>query len=282
MEYISLRKRTSVGRRSPNRRPISNGANILDKIIQEKKKALKQSKKARPLVSLVRQLRHASRIRSFKQALKKAKRLALIAEIKRASPSKGLIRKDFKPLKIAKIYEKCGADCLSVLTDEKFFKGSLGYIKKIKEEVKLPILRKDFIIDDYQIYESRLYGADAILLISEILPIAKLKKFIYLAKKLRLDCLVECNCLSGLKKTLKSQADIIGINNRNLHNFKVDINTTKRLIKFIPSGKIVVSESGIKTKKDIKFLKSLGVGSVLIGEAFMRSKNIAAKIKELF
>lgn len=255
--------------------------NILNKIILEKKKQIQLAKKKRPLDNLIQGLKDAPEARSFKKALNKKGRLSLIAEIKKASPSAGIIRNNFNPVEIAKLYERSGADCLSVLTDEKFFGGRLDYIQKIKKEVRLPVLRKDFIIDEYQIYESRAYGADAILLISTILPLEKLKKFISLSKKLKLDCLVECDCLASLKKALGAGADIIGVNNRDLHNFKVDINRTKRLIKFIPKNKIVISESGIKTRADIEFLKSLGASAVLIGETFMRSKNIGAKVKEL-
>lgn len=256
--------------------------NILNKIILEKQKAVARAKRNKPLDILIKQLNSASKVRSFKKVLNKKGRFSLIAEIKKASPSAGIIRGDFNPVKIAKLYEKSGADCLSVLTDEKFFYGRLDYIKKIKKEVQLPILRKDFIIDEYQIYESRVYGADAILLISAILSLEKLKKFINLSKKIKLDCLVECDCLASLKKALSAGAGIIGINNRDLHTFKTDINRTKRLIKFIPKNKIIVSESGIKTKEDIAFLKNLGVNAVLIGETFMRSKDIGAKVKELF
>ncbi|HDZ77287.1 MAG TPA: indole-3-glycerol phosphate synthase TrpC [Candidatus Omnitrophica bacterium] len=256
--------------------------NILAKIIKEKKKVIERSKEKVSFESLLRKLKHAPKGRLFKKALKKRKRPTLIAEIKKASPSKGIIRKSFNPVKIAKIYEKSGVDCISVLTDEQFFKGRLDYIKDIKKRVRLPILRKDFIIDEYQIYESRANGADAILLISSILPIEKLKKFLKIAKKIKLDCLVECDCLSSLRKALKADAEIIGINNRDLHNFKVDLKRTKRLIKYIPKGKIVVSESGINTRDDIEFLKTLGVSSVLIGTSFMICKDIAGKVKELF
>ena len=169
-----------------------------------------------------------------------------------------------------------------MLTEVRFFKGRLDYLKDIRKKVKLPILRKDFIIDEYQIYESRVYGADAILLISSILPIEKLKSFLNIAKKLKLDCLVECDCLRSLRKALKAHAEIIGINNRDLHNFKIDFKKTKRLIKYIPKGKIVVSESGINTRGDIEFLKTLGISSVLIGTTFLICKNIAGKVKELF
>ncbi|PIQ88854.1 MAG: indole-3-glycerol phosphate synthase [Candidatus Omnitrophica bacterium CG11_big_fil_rev_8_21_14_0_20_42_13] len=254
--------------------------NILDKIIAEKKKEIGRVKKKMPQGLLIRQ-RGAIKINSFKQALKKKNKFGLIAEIKKASPSRGIIRNNFNPLEIAKIYKKAGADCLSVLTDEKFFKGRLDYIKDIKKSVKLPVLRKDFIIDEYQIYESRFYGADAVLLISSILSVKNLKKFLLLAKKLKLDCLVECGSASEIRKALSAGAEIIGINNRDLHNFKVDINRTRRLIKFIPKNKIIVSESGIKTGKDVNFLKKLGVDAVLIGEAFMRSKDIEKKAEEL-
>ena len=256
--------------------------NILAKIIEEKKNVVERSKSKISLDTLIRKLKQVPKTRLFKKALKNEKKISLIAEIKKASPSKGIIRKSFNPLKIAKIYEQAGADCLSVLTEERFFKGRLDYIKAIRKRVKLPILRKDFIIDEYQIYESRVYGADAILLISSMLPIEKLKRFLNISKKLKLDCLVECDCLPSLRKALKAGAEIIGINNRDLHNFEVDLGKTKRLIKYVPKGKIVVSESGISASKDIEFIKAVGADSVLIGTSFMICKDIAGKLKELF
>jgi indole-3-glycerol phosphate synthase len=205
----------------------------------------------------------------------------LIAEIKKASPSKGILRGDFNPVKIAITYQANGAHAISVLTDERFFEGRLEYIKKIKEHISLPVLRKDFFIDEYQIYESVLAGADAILLICELLSTDEMRDFYRLATSLGLDVIVEAHNEEDLDKALAIDAAIIGINNRDLHTFKVDITTTQRLIRLVPPGKIIVSESGIKQYEDIMFLKSLGVNAVLIGEAFMETDDIASKMRQI-
>lgn len=250
---------------------------ILKRIIKNKLFEIEKAKRNRPLKHLILYINKCPKPRNFKKAISKKGKLCIIAEIKKASPSAGVIRRDFNPVKLAKALENAGADALSVLTDKKFFKGDLSFIAKIKQKVKLPILRKDFIVDEYQVYESRVFGADAILLIARILSKAKLKKLYHLAKELKLDCLVEAYSKSDLKKALKINPGIIGINNRNLKDFSLDLNTTLRLTKLMPKGKIVVSESGINIFDDLALLKSKGVVAVLIGEAFMKMKSISMR-----
>ena len=245
--------------------------NILDKIIQHKRKELKKLKKT-SLKGLLKKLRIQGKTRGFKKAISKHNKLCIIAEIKKKSPSVGVLRRDFEPVKLAKDFERLGVQALSVLTDKKFFGGDISFISKIKERVRLPILRKDFIIDEYQVYESYIKGADAILLITRILTEGRLKKLYSLAKKLNLDCIVEVHSRSDLKKALKIKPEIIGINNRNLKDFKVDLKTTYNLAPLVPKGIIIVSESGINSKSDLAFLKSKGVNAALIGEAFMKGK----------
>jgi indole-3-glycerol phosphate synthase len=254
---------------------------ILTEIVENKKVEVGENKKNIRLEILKEKIKTLPKTRGFKKALS-LKKFSIIAEVKKASPSKGIIREDFDPVRIAKIYEKGKVDAISVLTDNKYFKGDILYLKSIKKAVSLPILRKDFIIDEYQIYESRYYYADAILLIVAILSEKKLKHFIELARKLNLDCLVEVHSKSEIQKAIKCNAEIIGINNRDLNTFKTDLRTTENLIKYIPKDKIVVSESGINKKSDVEYLKNLGVNAVLVGEAFMKSRNILKVIKRLF
>ncbi|MBI4335464.1 MAG: indole-3-glycerol phosphate synthase TrpC, partial [Candidatus Omnitrophica bacterium] len=233
-----------------------------------------------PLAELKRMLEHASvPALDFKEAISK-EGINLIAEIKRKSPSKGILRKDFRLIEIAADYAVAGAKALSVLTDEKFFGGEIAFIREVKKEVNLPVLEKDFIIDEYQIYEARWFLADAVLLISDILTDRQLDNFAKTASSLEMDFICEAHSEEDLDKALSVDPDIIGINNRNLHDFKVDIGTTERLIRKIPQGKIIVSESGIKSYKDVMYLKSIGVNAVLIGEAFMTAEDIVAKVRE--
>jgi indole-3-glycerol phosphate synthase len=207
--------------------------------------------------------------------------VSLIAEVKKASPSKGIIREDFDPVKIARIYEECLASAISVLTDKAFFQGDLEYLTLIREAVKIPLLRKDFIIDEFQIYEARAFGADAILLIVSILDKTQLAEYQHLANELGLDSLIEVHTEKEVEKAIYADANIIGINNRDLSTFETNIDTTAHLIKLIPDDKIVVSESGISTRDDILTLKDQGVDAVLIGETLMKSDDIGKKIKEL-
>lgn len=255
---------------------------ILNKIVEEKKREIERAKTEVPLAELVRKSADfVGQFRNFKEAISRKGQINLIAEIKKASPSKGVLREDFEPVEIARAYEASGACALSILTEEKFFQGSIGYLKTVREAVNLPILRKDFIIDEYQIYESVCSGADAILLIAQLLSGEQLKEFYALCTRLQLDAVCEVHNEDELDKVLAADCAIIGINNRDLDTFKEDLQVSARLIKKIPKGKIIISESAIKSRKDIKYLQSLGVNTVLVGEAFMRSADIEAKVKEL-
>ncbi|RMD51854.1 MAG: indole-3-glycerol phosphate synthase TrpC [Nitrospirae bacterium] len=257
---------------------------FLDNILKHKEEALADKKLSLPLRELRSKLKDVKHHHSsFKEAIKrkKGKGLSLIAEIKKASPSEGLIRRDFNPREIASIYDKKKVDAISVLTEEKYFSGSLLYLEMVKHTTEIPVLRKDFIFDDYQLYESLLYGADALLLITSILDRDRLKYLILLAKELGLDCLIEIHNIKELEDALYAGADIIGINNRDLTTFKVDLNRTFELLPNIPEDVVLVSESGIKNREDIERLKSSKVDAVLIGTAIMKSPNIGTKIDEL-
>ncbi len=254
---------------------------ILSRIIEDKRKVVDEAKRVKPQSDLVKETKSLSVRSSFKKNISRPHHINLIAEIKKASPSKGILRGDFNPVKIAITYQANGASAISVLTDERFFEGRLEYIPKVRQNVSIPILRKDFFIDEYQIYETVLSGAEAILLIPEILSIAELTKFYNLATELGLDCLVEVHNEEDVEKALAIGASIIGINNRDLHTFKVDLGVTQRLKRLIPQNKTIVSESGIKSYEDIMFLKSLGINAVLVGEAFMEADDIAAKMREM-
>ncbi len=254
---------------------------ILTKIIEEKKREVEIARERLPLEKMREELLVLPSQRSFRQAVSKERAPVLIAEIKKASPSAGTLRHDFDPLKIAQTYRAYGAGAISVVTDERFFKGSLSYMDRVKKEVYLPVLRKDFVIDRYQIYESKFYGADAVLLIAGLLSRGDLLEFAGICGELAMDAVVEVHNEEDLAKALSVGAAIIGINNRNLHTFEVDLEVTSNLVRSVPEEKIVISESGIHTYEDVMFLKSLGVSAVLIGEAFMRSADIGGTIREI-
>ncbi|MBU3218015.1 indole-3-glycerol phosphate synthase TrpC [Clostridium estertheticum] len=241
--------------------------NILDEIVKNKILQIENEKIQKPLESLTN-IEHRV-IRNFGKALSK-NGLSIIAEVKKASPSKGLIDPNFDPIKTALNYEKYGVDAISVLTEKKYFLGDDKNIGLVKKNTSMPILRKDFIIDKYQIYQSIALGADAILLIAAVLK-DKLKSYFELATSLGLHCLVEVHNSFEIELALECGSKIIGINNRDLSNFHVDIHTTEKLMKYIPNDKIVVSESGISSIGDVLYLKSIGASAVLIGESFMRS-----------
>jgi len=218
----------------------------------------------------------------FAAAISKDK-ISLIAEVKKASPSAGLIKPDFDPVQIAKTYELAGASAVSVLTDQKYFQGKLEFITKIKEEVNLPVLRKDFILDELQVFEARMAGADAVLLIARILSDAQLIKLLCATHNLWMKALVEVHNEAELERVLNTEAKIIGINNRDLDTLEVDLNNTVKLIEKFPQAKerIIVSESGIKTQEDVRNLAVASVKAILVGETLMRSCDVEAKIKEL-
>lgn len=251
---------------------------ILDKIVEFKIKELAKRKKDVLLSSFIDKI--ILKETDFYNNLAKDG-MSLIAEVKKASPSKGIIREDFDPVKIAKEYENSCVDAISVLTDYEFFKGKLEYLDLIAKEVKTPLLRKEFIIDEYQIYEAKYYGASAILLIGEILDYNTLMKFIELAYSLKLDVLLEVHSMEILKKALDTPARIIGVNNRNLKTFEVDLNNVINLREHIPSGRLTVAESGIKTREDVVKLEKNGIDAMLIGESIMKSNDIGESIKLL-
>lgn len=253
---------------------------ILDDILFNKRQEVTGLKVKLSTEKLKNLIKGLPKPRSF---ISKGK-LHLIAEIKKASPSAGVIREDFNPIWLAKTYEESGASAISVLTDEKFFQGHLDHIKQAKESTTIPILRKDFIIDESQVYESRLAGADALLLIARILTDEELTQLTKLTKKLGMVSLVEVHNEEEVSRVLKLKIPIIGINNRDLDTFKVDLNTTFKLLKKFPELKehLVISESGISTAEEVKLLKEKGVDGILIGEAFLRSRDIAGKMRSLF
>ncbi len=217
----------------------------------------------------------------FKRAISAPSQINLIAEVKKASPSAGLIREDFNAVKIAGIYIKNKAAAISVLTEEKYFLGKFAYLANISANCPLPVLMKDFIVHHYQIYEGLFYGASAVLLIVAMLEDTQLKELMKVAYSLGLDCLVEAHDETEVKRAIGAGAEIIGVNNRNLQNLHVDLNNCLKLIPQIPKGIIIVAESGLKTHQDVERVKDAGAHAVLIGETFMRSPDIGAKIKEV-
>ncbi|MEW6145296.1 MAG: indole-3-glycerol phosphate synthase TrpC [Thermodesulfobacteriota bacterium] len=254
---------------------------ILDRILENKRSEVKKSKETRTLASIERELNGALPARDFYKALVDGARIRIIAEVKKASPSKGVLRGDFDPVKIALGYEKGGAAALSVLTDEKFFMGSLSYLRAIGEAVDIPLLRKDFIIDPYQVYEARLYGADAVLLIVSALAQDELKELLGLAHSLGMNAVVEVHDERELDMALDAGSRIIGINNRDLRTFEVDLGVSARLSRNIPEGVIAIAESGISSRDDIKKLMAQGVRVFLIGETFMKAADPGLELKNL-
>ncbi len=258
---------------------------ILQKIVQQKKKKVEQLKKLKPIETNQQKslTPHGVLKFLFRDSIKRSsdEPIKIIAEIKKASPSKGLLR-EFDVCEMADVYVSAGADAISVLTEEDFFLGSPDFLIKIKKRhPSVPVLRKDFIFDEYQIYESKILGADAILLIAKILTKEECHSLFRLSKSLGLDVLFEIHDEEDLKKALDVDVDIIGINNRNLETLQIDLNTTFKLRKLIPDGKIVVSESGISTRRDIEKLLQYGIDAVLVGTSIVLSDNPAEKIKEL-
>jgi indole-3-glycerol phosphate synthase len=258
--------------------------NILDKILISKKEEVASSKLAKSIHDLENDIRNNNDMRPFIAAIEEkfiSKDVAIIAEIKKASPSKGIIRANFNPDQIAKSYENGGATCLSVLTDKDYFQGNPSYIQLVKNHCKLPVLRKDFMIDHYQIFESKALGADCILLIVAALELNQMKELESLAAELDMDVLVESHDEHELEKALQLKTKLIGVNNRNLKTFDVSLQTTINLLKEIPNDKITVTESGIFTSQDINLMKQHGIYSFLVGEAFMRDDDPGKSLKQL-
>ena len=258
--------------------------NILDKILITKKEEIASSKLTKSINDLENDIRNNNDRRPFIESIEDKlidNDIAIIAEIKKASPSKGIIRANFNPDQIAKSYENGGATCLSVLTDKDYFHGNPSYIKLVKNHCKLPVLRKDFMIDHYQIFESKALGADCILLIVAALELNQMKELESLAADLDMDVLVESHDEHELEKALQLNTKLIGVNNRNLKTFDVSLQTTLNLLKEIPNDKITVTESGIFTSQDINLMKQHGIYSFLVGEAFMRDDNPGKSLKQL-
>lgn len=258
---------------------------ILKKIVDYKREELAEAKAATSLAVLKARLADLEDVpRGFVRALADAcgsGRTPIIAEVKKGSPSKGIIRADFDPRAIAETYQQNGATCLSVLTDEHFFLGHTSFLALIREQVKLPLLRKDFIFDPYQIYEARTAGADAVLLIAAMLDLPTIEDFAGLARELSLDILLEVHNQVELEMALRTDCRLIGINNRNLRTFVIDLATTEQLSPLVPSGRMVVAESGIVERSDIIRLQKAGAKAFLVGESLMREADIGAKLREL-
>jgi len=253
---------------------------MLEKIVALKKERVEQRKKVLSLSCLKERIARQRPPLDFASALV-GDRIRLIAEVKQSSPSRGVLNPNLNPTKLAKTYAEGGAAAISVLSEENYFKGSIDYLAAIREVVRLPLLRKDFIFDPYQVYESRAYGADALLLIAAILSRPQLEELLSLSHSLGLRCLVEVHKENEVERALRSKARIIGINNRDLATFNIDINTTRRLRPLIPQTRIVVSESGIKTRSDTEKLKEWGVNAILVGEALVTAGDILTKMREL-
>jgi len=256
---------------------------FLDKIVATKHEEVAQLKQSTTIAEMEKRIAGLPACLGFERSLTVARNrgMGLIAEVKKASPSKGLIREDFEPVLLAKQYEAAGADCISVLTDVSYFQGSNAFLSQIRSAVNRPILRKDFTIDEYQIYEARCIGADAILLIAAILSTEQMGRFMALARGIGLDVLVEVHDQEELERVLTLDATLIGINNRNLKSFVTDIRTTEQLIQHIPAGKTIVSESGISKPEEIGYLQSIGSHAVLIGEHFMRQPSVEQAVIDL-
>lgn len=253
---------------------------ILKNIIADKKEELEQIKKSLPLSILKDRITRCDVVRDFSCVLK-ANNFQLVTEVKRASPSKGIFLPEYNPVQISREYANGGAAAISVLTEKKYFGGSIEHLSAIRKELSLPLLRKDFIFDPYQVYESRAFGADALLLIAAVLNLEQLKALLLLSHSLNLKCLVEVHNKAEIELILPvNEIEIIGINNRDLSTFNVDIETTRRLRPLIPPNKIVISESGIKDSNDIKKLKEWGVNAALIGESLLTANSISSKMKE--
>lgn len=264
--------------------------NILDEIVNNKKLEVAELKKKTSLDQLKEKVSVLGKCRNFYKAVTKEnpRGLNVIAEVKKASPSAGVIREDFDPAEIAQTYLDCGADAISVLTDEKYFQGKLEYIKLVKDTVDLPVIRKDFIVDLWQVYQSRLAGADAILLIAEVLDTAQISDLMIAASQLSLTVLLEVHSAESMLAVRsmigfpQAGYSVLGINNRDLTTMTIDINNTTRLSEFAEDKKQLISESGIRHRSDVEKLIKTGVGAVLIGQTLCQSSSIEDKFRELF
>jgi len=264
---------------------MATGSDVLDKIMQHKKLEVEFERSRLSLADVKAKAKDTPECRGFAAAIMQslaAKRPAVIAEIKKASPSKGLIRADFDAVRIAESYEKHGASCLSVLTDAEFFQGSADYLRTAREACSLPILRKDFMLDEYQVFEAKAMQADCILLIVAVLEDGLMQDLAGQAQELGLDCLIEVHDELELERGLQLNLPLIGINNRNLKTFETSLSNTVDLLRYMPDDVVVVTESGIHNSDDIVLMQEHGVNSFLVGEAFMRAADPGKKLAELF
>ena len=253
---------------------------VLERILAHKRKEVAAAMQARSLAEVAAAAARMPATRDFAGALRRPG-VSLIAEVKRRSPSAGIIRPAFYPGRIARIYESHGAAAISVLTDERFFGGSLGILRQVRRAVGIPVLRKDFVVHRYQLYEARAAGADAALLIAEVLRPKELAGMLAEARDMGLACLVEAHSLPAVRKALAAGAELVGINNRDLRTFRTDLETTRRLASHIPDGRAVVSESAIRTRGDVEQVAAWGADAILVGEALMRRRRIGQAVDEL-
>lgn len=256
-------------------------ADRLSEIIANTRRELEARKAKTPLAEVRSAAKDAPPARDFAAALRRGAPVAIIAEVKGASPSKGVIRTDFDPVAVALEYEEAGASAISVLTDEKYFHGKLEYLAAVRRRVSVPVLRKDFLVDAYQVSEARANGADAVLLISEASTGEGLRALLDLAHSLGMNALVESHDREHLEAAIASGARVLGINNRNLRTLEVDLSTTEKLAPIVPKDRILVSESGISSRRDVERVQICGVSAVLVGETLMRSSDVRAKMDEL-
>lgn len=256
-------------------------SNVLDRIVEYKRGEIVAAKASRPLSEVQAALATAPPVRDFFQSLKSHHPMGLIAEVKRASPSAGLIRSDFDAVSIAKLYDANGAACISVLTDEHFFQGSLSYLTQVRQAVGIPVLRKDFILDPYQVYEARAAGADAVLLIAECLSDAELEELNNLVNELGMTALIEVYEPANVERVLRLSPRFMGVNNRNLQNFQTSLDHTIHLRTRIPDDVLLVGESGIHTREDVLKLQNSGVHAILVGESLMRSEDIGTSVRRI-
>lgn len=254
---------------------------ILDKIVAQTRQTVARDQAAVPVTELARQIEALPPTRDFHAALAAGTQVQLIAEVKKASPSAGVIRDDFDPVAIAEIYAANGAACLSVLTDQPFFQGDIAYLSAIRQAVSIPLLRKDFIIDSYQLWQARAAGADCVLLIAECLSPAELTRLHDEAAELGLQTLIELYDAENLPAVLDTGTRLVGVNNRDLRTFEVDLDHTLRLRQLIPADRLLVGESGIRTAADVQRLQAGGVKAILVGESLMRQADIAAAVRGL-
>ncbi|TET52744.1 MAG: indole-3-glycerol phosphate synthase TrpC [Anaerolineales bacterium] len=253
---------------------------ILDEIVAWKREEVARAKSERPLELVREQAAQASPVRDFEAAMR-ARGVSLVAEVKRASPSKGLLRPDLDPASLAREYESSGASAISVLTDERFFQGHLDHLRDVRQSAELPVLRKDFLLESYQVFEARAAGADAVLLITAALEQGELEDMLRIATDLGMAALVEAHDEREMERALSAGPRIIGVNNRDLRTFVVDLATTERLRSMVPEDVLLIAESGIRTRADVERMVAVGVDAVLVGEALLRSADVGAKVREL-